>query len=183
MSATVKTKQDLMEYFAAVGAAPGRLFSIRDFNSQVMMNTFAPEARDCLEVALRELCAEGVVTKQSATEYLLTAEGLALVHVLRGTREQRTAARAVSGGANHDWLRKPVLQDAVALAVPHARAPGDSSFKVTFFEWRGGTHKRAQRLVDIDAHDRGAAVKLATASLSVDERNRFAVLRVVLNEG
>jgi hypothetical protein len=183
MSATVKTKHDLMEYFAAVGAAPGRLFSIRDFNSQVMMNTFAPEARDCLDVALRELCAEGVVTKQSATEYLLTAEGLALVHALRSAREPRTAVRAASAGASHDWLRKPALQNAAPLAVAHARAPGDSSFKVTFFEWRGGTHKRAQRLVDIDAHDRGAAVKLATASLSAEERNRFAVLRVVLNEG
>jgi hypothetical protein len=182
MSATVKTKQDLMKYFAAVGAAPGHLFSVRDFNSQVMMNTFAPEARDSLEMALRELCTEGVIRKHSATEYLLTAEGLALVHTLRGAREQRPAARAAPGGPSHDWLRKPALQDAVALAVPHARAPGDSSFKVTFFEWRGGTHKRAQRLVDIDAHDRGAAVKLATASLSVDERNRFAVLRVVLNE-
>ncbi len=182
MSATVKTKQDLMKYFAALGAAPGHLFSVRDFNSQVMMNTFAPEARDCLDTALRELCAEGVVTKQSATEYLLTPEGLALVHTLRGTREQRLA-RAGSGGASHEWLHKAVLQDAVPIAAPPARAPGDSSFKVTFFEWRGGTHKRAQRLVDIDAHDRGAAVKLATASLSVDERNRFAVLRVVRNEG
>ena len=27
MNATVKTKQDLMKYFAAIGGAPGRLFS------------------------------------------------------------------------------------------------------------------------------------------------------------
>ncbi len=181
MSATLKTKHDLMKYFAALGTAPGHLFSLRDFNSQVMMNAFAPAERDALQSALGELCAEGVLAAHSPTEYVLTEAGQTTVRSIRSViPERRAPERASSTGRSLEWLKN---ESAGALALPAARArpPGDSSFRVTFFEWRGATSKRTQRLVNIDAHDRGAAVKLATASLSAAERNRFAVLRVELN--
>ena len=179
MNATVKTKQDLMKYFAAIGGAPGRLFSLRDFNAQVMMNAYAPAERDSLEPALAELCAEDVLTRNSATDYFLSTHGLALVHGLRGAIAEASPAMS---GVSHEWLRNPAFQDAIPIPPRPARAAGEFSFKVTFFEWRSGTQKRAQRLVDIDATDRGAAVKLATATLSAEQRDRYAVLRVVLND-
>lgn len=78
--------RDLMNYFAAIGAASGRTFSIRDFHSQVMMNAYAPQDRDCLDPALASLCDAGVLERASATEYVLTPTGLARVKALRASR-------------------------------------------------------------------------------------------------
>ena len=75
--------RDLMNYFAAIGAAAGRTFSMRDFNTQVMMNAYAPEDRDRLQGALASLCDAGIVEAASPTEYLLTAKGLIHVRTLR----------------------------------------------------------------------------------------------------
>jgi len=78
--------RDLMNYFAAIGAAAGRTFSVRDFHTQVMMNAYAPEDRDCLQGALASLCDSGIVEATSPTDYLLTAKGLTRVRELRQSR-------------------------------------------------------------------------------------------------
>lgn len=89
MSATEKVKQDLMKYFAAVGAGAGHFFTLRDFNSQVMMNTYAPQERAALDVALLELVDAHILIRQSPTEFMLTASGLTLV---RGMRPRQNSA-------------------------------------------------------------------------------------------
>jgi hypothetical protein len=78
--------RDLMNYFAAIGAAAGRTFSMRDFDTHVMMNAYAPEDRDCLQGALASLSESGIVEAASPTEYLLTAKGLTQVRALRQSR-------------------------------------------------------------------------------------------------
>ena len=77
---------NLMNYFAALGASAGRTFTLRDFNTQVMMNAYTPEERDCLRGALTALADSGVVHATSDTEYLLTPKGLAEVRALRQSR-------------------------------------------------------------------------------------------------
>ena len=74
MSAIEKLKQKLMMYMGSFGPAPGRVFTLRDFNTQVMMDAFSPEDR-VLDEALAALTSEGVVVRHSATEYQLTPEG------------------------------------------------------------------------------------------------------------
>jgi len=69
----------LMHYFGSVGSTAGRTFAIRDFNAQVMMNAFAAQERDGLQPALEALIAAGILSRISATEYCLTAEGTRLV--------------------------------------------------------------------------------------------------------
>jgi hypothetical protein len=84
MSATAKVTQDLMNYFAAIGAAEGHRFSMRDFHSQVMMNVYAPDERAVLDLALGELVDTAVLRQASPTEYVLTPEGLLSVRAIRG---------------------------------------------------------------------------------------------------
>lgn len=87
-------ERELLDYFAAIGAAPGHAFSLRDFHSQVMMNAFTPEERDGLPVALASLVAAGLLTQSSPTEYLLTDEGLRRIAALRAQkRDHRLAPR------------------------------------------------------------------------------------------
>jgi hypothetical protein len=78
--------RNLMNYFAALGAAAGRTFTVRDFNTHVMMNVYLPEERECLGVALASLAEDGVVQCTSSTDYLLTPKGLADVQALRQAR-------------------------------------------------------------------------------------------------
>jgi hypothetical protein len=77
---------NLMNYFAAPGSNAGHTFTMRDFNTHVMMNAYSPEDRDCLHLALASLAESGVVHATSPTEYLLTPKGLAEVRALRQAR-------------------------------------------------------------------------------------------------
>ena len=86
MTAT-DVERALMNYFAAIGAAAGRTFSIREFDTQVMMNAYAPEDRACLALALAALAGAGVVLAASPTDYQLTPEGLRQVRAIRHSRE------------------------------------------------------------------------------------------------
>jgi hypothetical protein len=86
MKTTHGVKQDLLEYFGAIGASPGHRFTIRDFNQQVMMNVFAPSERACLDLALDELIEARVLEQVSETEYVLAPQGLGLVAELRRAR-------------------------------------------------------------------------------------------------
>jgi len=69
----------LVHYLASVGSTEGRIFGIRDFNAQVMMNAFSEQERDGLLPALDTLVATGVLARVSATEFCLTAEGRRVV--------------------------------------------------------------------------------------------------------
>jgi hypothetical protein len=82
-------KLDLLNYFATIGAAPDRVFTISDFNSQVMMNAYSPRARARLGYALAELVDAGVLRRSTATCYLLTSAGQALVRTKRLERASR----------------------------------------------------------------------------------------------
>lgn len=77
---------NLMNYFAAMGSAAGRTFTLRDFNTQVMMNAYAPQDRECLQSALASLGESGILHATSHTEWLLTPKGLAEVRALRQSR-------------------------------------------------------------------------------------------------
>ena len=68
-----------MHYFASVGSTAGRTFGIRDFNAHVMMNAYSAQERDGLQPALEALIAAGTLSRVSATEFCLTAEGRRLV--------------------------------------------------------------------------------------------------------
>jgi hypothetical protein len=83
MMTTDDVVRDLMNYFAAIGANAHRTFSIRDFNTQVMMNTFEPEERACLHLALAKLVEDEVVQPVSATDYLLTDKGFNAARAIR----------------------------------------------------------------------------------------------------
>jgi hypothetical protein len=78
--------RDLMNYFAGVGAAGDRTFSIRDFDTHVMMNAYAPQDRECLGLALAALSEAGIVSPASPTEYCLTAKGLRDLRMMRDAR-------------------------------------------------------------------------------------------------
>ena len=80
-----KVERDLMDYFAAIGAAH-RTYSIRDFHTQVMMNAYASEERDCLALALARLAEAGIVQPASPTDYKLTEKGLSGVRAMRRSR-------------------------------------------------------------------------------------------------
>jgi hypothetical protein len=78
--------RNLMNYFAAIGAVTGRTFSIRDFDTHVMMNTYAPQDRECLAHALAALAEADIVRPASPTDYCLTAKGLGEVRAMRQVR-------------------------------------------------------------------------------------------------
>jgi hypothetical protein len=97
VKAIERVKLELVDYFATIGAAPGCIFTIRDFNSQVMMNVYSPEERAALGYALAQLVDAGILRLASATSYLLTAEGLAMV---KAKRRERSFGRHVAPLAN-----------------------------------------------------------------------------------
>jgi hypothetical protein len=79
-----------MNYFAAVGAPRGHVFTLRDINLQVMMNVYAPQERALLDVVLAGLVADGELSRTPEPGYVLTEEGLKRVshlvsHVAQGT--------------------------------------------------------------------------------------------------
>jgi hypothetical protein len=86
VNVTDKLKRDLLSYMASTRSSPDHLFSIRDFNSQVMSKTFDPTERDALAGALEDLVSTGILVKRSATDYALTPEGRA---VILGSRPQK----------------------------------------------------------------------------------------------
>jgi hypothetical protein len=79
MIATEKLKKDLVTYIASFTPTRERVFTVRDFNSQVMAMTFDAAARDGLGVVLDELVAEGVLERRTPTDYSLTDKGLVYV--------------------------------------------------------------------------------------------------------
>ena len=79
MNPTPDIRQRLLNYLAAVGPTVGRIFGIRDFNAQVMMNSYSAHDRDGLQPALDALVAEGILSRVSATDYCVTASGTRLV--------------------------------------------------------------------------------------------------------
>ena len=71
MSAAVEQlQQQILNYVRSFGKSPGRLFTLREFNSQVMMHRFSAEDR-VLDEALAGLVETGVLVKHSPTEYML----------------------------------------------------------------------------------------------------------------
>ena len=76
--------RNLVNYFSAVGARRGHVFTMRDLNLQVMMNTFAPEERALLDVVLTSFVHDGSLRRLSETSYALTDEGLRRVRRDRG---------------------------------------------------------------------------------------------------
>lgn len=78
--------RNLMNYFAAIGSVTGRTFTIRDFDTHVMMNAYTPEERQCLASALAALAEADIVRPESSTDYCLTAKGLGEVRAMRRAR-------------------------------------------------------------------------------------------------
>ena len=68
-------KQAVLSYLGGVGPTAGRIFGIRDFNAQVMMNAYAASDRDGLRPALDALVEAGILGRLSPTEYCVTARG------------------------------------------------------------------------------------------------------------
>ncbi len=91
MVATEKLKKDLVTYIASFAPTRDRVFTIRDFNSQVMAMTFDAAAREGLGPALDELVADGILDRRAPTDYSLTEKGLAFVR-------DRRAAKSELGG-------------------------------------------------------------------------------------
>jgi hypothetical protein len=91
MTPTEKARKDLLSYFDAIGADVGRIFNVRDIDSQVMMNTFAPEARAGRDYAIADLIAEGILEQVKPTEYMLTAAGATFVKGFRARKEELAA--------------------------------------------------------------------------------------------
>ena len=78
--------RNLMNYFAALGASQGHVFTLRDINLQVMMNVFAPDERALLDVVLARLVAEGDLRRVSEPGYVLTDQGLNRVRLMTRAR-------------------------------------------------------------------------------------------------
>jgi hypothetical protein len=85
--------RNLVNYFAAIGAAKGHVFELRDINHHVMMNVFAPEERALLDVALDGLIEDGALWRVSTTGCSLTDDGLAHVNRQRAAHQGSPAAR------------------------------------------------------------------------------------------
>jgi predicted transcriptional regulator len=62
------------------------VFTVRDFNSQVMAMTFDAAAREGLGEVLDELVASGLLERRAPTEYSLTDNGVAFVRDRRAAR-------------------------------------------------------------------------------------------------
>jgi hypothetical protein len=92
MIPTEKLKKDLVAYIASFVPSRDRVFTVRDFNSQVMAMTFDAAARDGLGATLDELVADGVLERRAPTDYSLTEKGLAFV------RDQRLAKSELGQG-------------------------------------------------------------------------------------
>jgi hypothetical protein len=82
--------RNLMNYFVALGASRGHVFTLRDINLQVMMNVYAPQERALLDVVLAGLVADGELSRTPEPGYVLTDAGRDRVrrlgsHVTQGT--------------------------------------------------------------------------------------------------
>jgi hypothetical protein len=72
-------EQRLLHYLGAVGPTVGRIFGIRDFNAQVMMNAYSASDREGLQPALDALVEAGILSRVSITEFCVTARGTRLI--------------------------------------------------------------------------------------------------------
>ena len=88
MTATEKLKKDLTTYIASFSPSRERLFTVRDFNSQVMAMTFDAAAREGLGAALDQLVAEGILERRAPTDYTLTEKGVAFVRDHRAAKSE-----------------------------------------------------------------------------------------------
>lgn len=81
-----EVERKLMDYFVAVGGDRARLFSVRDFDTQVMMNAFAPDDRAMLQQAISSLVAANILAPFTRTDWQLTPKGL---EAIRAAKESR----------------------------------------------------------------------------------------------
>jgi hypothetical protein len=88
MVATEKLKKDLVTYIASFAPSRDRVFTVRDFNSQVMAMTFDAAAREGLGASLDEIVAEGILERRGPTDYSLTDKGLTFVRERRAARSE-----------------------------------------------------------------------------------------------
>ena len=88
MGALETLKQDIVSYIASFVPTRERVFTVRDFNSQVMSKTFDATARAGLGEALQELVALGVFERRTPTDYALTAKGVEYMRERRGEPAQ-----------------------------------------------------------------------------------------------
>ena len=89
--------RNLTNYFVALGAQQGHVFTLRDINLQVMMNVFAPEERALLDVVLAGLVADGDLSRTPEPGYVLTEQGLNRVRNMRWpvAQDKRAGLREV----------------------------------------------------------------------------------------
>ena len=82
MSEIEEVRQRLMKYFACVAYA-GRVYGPREFNANVMMNTYDPDGRAVLGVVLEEMVGSGILRRFTPLEYTLTPAGLQMAQQAR----------------------------------------------------------------------------------------------------
>ena len=85
VNAIEKLENDLVAYIASFHPGRDRVFTVRDFNSQVMAKTFDAEAREGLGAVLAGLVSRGILERRTPTDYALTDQGVAAM------RERRAA--------------------------------------------------------------------------------------------
>ena len=88
MATAEKLRTELLNYFATVNASGDRTLSVRDFNSQLMSNTFDAAERDALGTVLEALVAEGVLVMRAPLQYSLTPKGAVLAREAKEETER-----------------------------------------------------------------------------------------------
>ena len=83
MSAVEKLKNDLIAYIASFHPGRDRVFTVRDFNSQVMSKTYDAAAREGLGEALASLVTTGILERKTPTDYALSEQGVDFVRQRR----------------------------------------------------------------------------------------------------
>jgi hypothetical protein len=91
---TDKLRTEVLNYFATVNASGERTLSVRDFNSQLMSNTFDPVERGALGTVLEALVADGILVQRAPLQYSLTPKGSAAAReakqeIERGIKRER----------------------------------------------------------------------------------------------
>ncbi|MGZ5037825.1 MAG: hypothetical protein ACXWHB_06640 [Usitatibacter sp.] len=81
-----KLKNDVVSYITSFSPSRDRVFTVRDFNSQVMARSFDASARDGLAAVLDELVASGVLDRRTPTDYALTEKGIGFVRDARAAK-------------------------------------------------------------------------------------------------
>jgi len=83
-TAAEKLKSDLLDYIVSFRPSRDRVFTVREFNSQVMAKTFDTEARESFGSVLADLVARDILQQRTPTDYNLSEHGVAFVRERRG---------------------------------------------------------------------------------------------------